>query len=78
VRVFTLGGVIGDEGETRAWQRLLDQVVAARECLAALEFETVQVVREAGATWEEIGEALGMSRQAARQRFGQPRPGRRQ
>ena len=42
-----------------------------------MEFEAVQTVREAGATWEEIGDALGMTRQAARQRFGEVRRRRR-
>ncbi len=38
-----------------------------------VEYQAVQLVREAGATWEDIGEALGISRQAARERFGTPR-----
>lgn len=45
----------------------------ARRVIAQIEFDAVQVVREAGATWEEIGEVLGISRQAARRRFEQPR-----
>jgi hypothetical protein len=64
----------GDElGGEKAWQRLLATVASARRELDRMEFEAVQTVREAGATWEEIGDALGISRQAARQRFGQPR-----
>ncbi|WP_298462665.1 hypothetical protein [uncultured Cellulomonas sp.] len=30
----------------------------------------VQVLRAAGATWGEVGAELGVTRQAARQRFG--------
>lgn len=37
----------------------------------ALRF-TVQRTRDAGHTWQEIGEAIGTSRQAAFQRFGRP------
>lgn len=68
--------MIGDE-EPRAWQRLLETIVSARRELDRMEFEAVQVVREAGATWEDIGDALGISRQAARQRFGEVRQRRR-
>lgn len=32
--------------------------------------EAVAEAREAGATWEEIGQAVGTSRQAALRRFG--------
>lgn len=32
--------------------------------------EAVRNARMAGATWDEIGKALGISRQAAQQRFG--------
>jgi hypothetical protein len=32
----------------------------------------VQRAREAGRTWAEVGEVLGISRQAAFQRFGKP------
>jgi hypothetical protein len=51
----------------------LMEVMAMRERLDALEYATVQLVRSCGATWETIGDDLGISRQAARQRFGQPR-----
>lgn len=39
---------------------LLDEVIA----------EEVTHARESGASWSEVGRALGMSRQAAQQRFG--------
>lgn len=72
-QTFTLAGVAVEP----AWRRLLDELAKAREDLASIEYETVQVVREAGATWEDIGDALGISRQAARDRFLKPRPKRR-
>jgi hypothetical protein len=64
-------------GTEPAWRQLLVEVAKAREDLASIEHETIRVVREAGATWEDIGEALGISRQAARERFSKPRPKRR-
>lgn len=41
---------------------------AAQALLAA----AVHRARERGRTWQEIGEALGVSRQAAFQRYGKP------
>jgi hypothetical protein len=53
----------------------LDRVQAAAElaglAAAALQL-SVQQARAAGRTWQEIGELLGVSRQAAFQRFGRP------
>jgi hypothetical protein len=37
---------------------------------AALERELVASARREGATWQQIADALGMSRQSAQQRFG--------
>lgn len=53
----------------------LEAVVAARELTRLSEAavrDAVQRAREAGATWQEIGDVLGTSRQAAFQRFGRP------
>jgi MoxR-like ATPase len=33
--------------------------------LSKLRFDTIEAARCAGATWDQVGEALGMSRQAA-------------
>lgn len=60
------------------------------EGVKLLEYEVVLDAREQGMTWDEIGRCLGMSRQAAQQRYGavdddggtrpsrivRPRPGR--
>lgn len=51
----------------------LQELNAIRRAVAALEYEVVHLVRESGATWEMIGDALDMSRQAATRKFSQPR-----
>ncbi|MCV7230406.1 DUF3887 domain-containing protein [Mycolicibacterium komossense] len=43
-----------------------------REGAETLMGAAVQQAREAGRTWQEIGEVLGVSRQAAFQRYGKP------
>jgi hypothetical protein len=56
--------------------RLLDvlrELDALRETVARLEFEVVQFIREGGSTWEDIGDELGISRQAAARRFAKPK-----
>jgi hypothetical protein len=53
----------------------LDLVRAAHEIrdgAEALMAAAVQQAREAGRTWQEIGEVLGVSRQAVFQRYGKP------
>ena len=35
----------------------------------------VQLARASGATWQQIADELGVSRQAAQQRYGSSRPG---
>lgn len=64
------GPVVVDVGRLRA-QSLRAASVASGEVTAAQErlSRAVAAARGAGASWVEIGEALGVSRQAARQRF---------
>jgi hypothetical protein len=53
----------------------LEAVVAARELTRRSEDavrDAVARARASGATWQEVGEVLGTSRQAAFQRFGRP------
>lgn len=52
---------------------LLEELAEVRRRIDFVEYHAVQLLRAVGATWEDIGEALGISRQAARQRFSQPR-----
>ncbi|MGH3624269.1 MAG: hypothetical protein ACRDQ5_21195, partial [Sciscionella sp.] len=50
-------------------------VIAARDLARTVEEAmraAVEDAREAGHTWQEIGNVLGTSRQAAFQRFGRP------
>lgn len=41
--------------------------------LAVLEYQVIQLLRGHGATWEQIGDELGISGQAAARRFSRPR-----
>jgi hypothetical protein len=53
----------------------IDLVRAAHEIrdgAEALMVAAVQQARESGRTWQEIGQVLGVSRQAAFQRYGKP------
>jgi hypothetical protein len=53
----------------------IDLVLAAhqiRDGAEALMAAAVQQARETGRTWQEIGQVLGVSRQAAFQRYGKP------
>lgn len=52
---------------------VLGELMAIRAAVARLEYQTVNLVRLSGASWETIGEAMGLSRQAAARKFGQPR-----
>lgn len=62
-----------DEAITRDrftnWIFRLVKLAAGAEQLLALEIE---LARKHGATWSEIGDALGVSRQAAHDRFSKP------
>ena len=46
----------------------LEAIVAARGALDSLERMLVARAREHGATWSELGEPLGLSKQGARRR----------
>jgi hypothetical protein len=51
---------------------LLGASLGLQALAAALVSAAVEGARGAGRTWQEIGDALGISRQAAFQRFGKP------
>ncbi len=60
-------------------QSLMDRVVAAARAATAAEaalHDAVGHAREAGIPWAVIGTGLGVSRQAAQERFSRPAPGR--
>jgi hypothetical protein len=48
---------------------MLRLAAAVRVALRAYDEECVHAARRAGATWEEIGDALGMARQNAQRKF---------
>lgn len=52
---------------------VLEQITAARKYLDEAEAGAVALLREEGASWEHIGTFLGVTRQAAQQRFGKAR-----
>lgn len=56
-----------------AYVRLLQALAEARRQLAEVEYEAVRLAREAGATWQEIGDEFNMSRQAAASYFKRPK-----
>ncbi|CAN5515883.1 hypothetical protein BH10ACT6_BH10ACT6_01200 [soil metagenome] len=58
-------GNMMNETEVRSMRQARDEVAAAQRRLA----ELVLYARESGATWAEIGRALGISRQAVQQRY---------
>lgn len=71
-RASTLAGALGSPLAPPAY---LDLVGQARDMDGAAEQVLklcVQQARDAGHTWQEIGDLLGVTRQAAFQRFGKP------
>jgi hypothetical protein len=66
-------GEVGLAGQGRAAALVrLHGAVAVRAQADRVLAAAVDAVRAAGGTWQEIGTALGTSRQAAYQRFGRP------
>lgn len=55
-------------------QLALEAVAAARAGLDVLERQAVAMAREQGSSWAGVGSALGISKQAAQQRFGATTP----
>lgn len=66
-------GVATSELTPPTYLAVLLELEQLRESAVRLESLVVRLVREAGVTWEEIGDELGISRQAARSRFMTPR-----
>lgn len=52
---------------------VLEALATAHRDLERLEFLVVVLLRSNGATWEDVGDALGISRQAASKRFDKPK-----
>lgn len=52
-----------------ALRAAVEELETIRRRVDLVELLVIQIARDSGATWEEIGEVLGISRQAARSRF---------
>lgn len=72
-----VGGMTDAADQLEVWRVLLGEVDELRHRADQIEFRAVELVRSTGVTWEDIGDALGISRQSARERFGAPRRRRR-
>jgi hypothetical protein len=69
--------LLPDWGSIARDRRKTMRLIAARDALKAAEHELREAVREAydgGDSWLTIGTILGISRQAAQQRFRRPPP----
>lgn len=60
--------------EPEAYAELVALTAQARDEADALLQEAVAGARAAGLTWDAVGQALGMTKQAAQQRFGRAEP----
>ena len=54
-------------------QEIADLRAETADRLADLEYQVVQLCRDVNATWEVIGDELGIARQTAEKRFKKPR-----
>ena len=48
----------------------LEQLVALRTDLDRITAEAIQQLRQTGYSWADVGEVMGVTRQAAQQRWG--------
>jgi hypothetical protein len=71
--VSKLSVVANQQPPPPAFLRVLAEIETMRSTMRVLEFEVIHMMREVGFTWEAIGDELGLTRQAARSRFTQPR-----
>ena len=62
------------QDDPQAYLRLVAATRTAAEETSRLLREAVDGARHAGHSWESVGRLLGVSRQAAQQRFGTPTP----
>lgn len=53
-----------------AWLHRLDRLTEAAHIIEAMQADAVTRARTAGHSWAKIGNALGMTKQAAQQRYG--------
>lgn len=67
--VGTVTGELDSLVNSRQPIQALDRLAFARELLDNVEDDIVLIARGAGSSWADIGQALGMTRQAAWERF---------
>jgi hypothetical protein len=71
-RTSTLAGAAANPLAPPPYLALIREAESACELAGQLLALCVQQAREAGHTWQQIGDLLGVTRQAAFQRFGKP------
>ena len=67
-----VAGMVASSLASPAYPELIKQAKHSRELAEQVLTLCVQQARDAGHTWQEIGDLLGVTRQAAFQRFGKP------
>ena len=64
--------LLAPRGGSQEWATTIESAAALIDSAETLLRTTVQSARADGATWQAIGDALGVTRQAAFQRYGKP------
>lgn len=65
--------VVTGEPPTEKLATVLAALGVVHRSVAIFEYEAVQLLRAHGASWEQIGDQLEISGQAAARRFSRPR-----
>jgi hypothetical protein len=65
-----LRDILNPAGSSRSPISMLRVIRFTRNALREYETKVAHAAHDAGATWTEIGEALGISKQAVRHRYG--------
>jgi hypothetical protein len=71
-RASLLAGAAGSPLAAPRYLDLVEDAQRVRELAEQVLRQCVQQSRDAGHTWQEVGDLLGVTRQAAFQRFGKP------
>ena len=65
--------LLSSRAVSQGWGEAIESAVLITDSADQLLRATIQSARAEGATWQTIGDALGVTRQAAFQRYGKPR-----
>lgn len=60
---------MADDARRYKWATLLDDATTSIKFMEDVARQAVEAMRDLGATWQEVGDAIGVSRQAAWERF---------